>query len=191
MQEKLLFFFINKGKISKDDLDVYEYCFEMLFSTLFNTCLLIIGSLVTKRYYETIIFSIAFIIIRRCIGGYHAKTHIGCISILTTMFVTMVLLLNINYKILNYISICLAPICLIMISIFAPVGHPNNPLDDYKKEQMNAIAIFVSALYCLIIILSYFAFTKSNIAILITIPLVFSTISMVIGHYVYKNVIYV
>lgn len=186
---KITIFFINKGKIPKEDLDSYEYCFEMLLSTIFNTCILIIGAIITKRYYETIIFSIAFIVIRRCIGGYHAKSHIGCFSLLLFMYITMNLMLLINYKVLNIISIILNPICLIIISILAPVSHPNNPLDENKINKLNKIAIVVSAIYCVICIFFKFFLSKKNISILITIPFTFSTLSMVIGYFKYRKCI--
>lgn len=187
LARKITLFFIRKGKIKEEDLDVYEYCFEMLLSTTFNMVILIIGALITKRYYETLIFSIAFIIIRRCIGGYHSKTHFGCLSLLIIMFISMNFLLMINHQILNIISMILSLICLVFISIFAPVSHPNNPIDSSKKDKMNTIAILISASYCLICSVTMILVPTLNISILVTLPLTFSTISMVIGHLIYKN----
>lgn len=190
LARKITLFFIRKGKIKEEDLDVYEYCFEMLLSTTFNIVILIIGALITKRYYETLIFSIAFIIIRRCIGGYHSKTHFGCLSLLIIMFISMNFLLMINHQILNIISMILSLICLVFISIFAPVSHPNNPIDSSKKDKMNTIAILISASYCLICSVTMILIPTLNISILVTLPLTFSTISMVIGHFIYKNTSY-
>lgn len=190
LARKITLFFIRKGKIKEEDLEVYEYCFEMLLSTTFNIVILIVGALITKRYYETLIFSIAFIIIRRCIGGYHSKTHFGCLSLLIIMFISMIFLLMINHQILNIISMILSLICLVFISIFAPVSHPNNPIDSSKKDKMNTIAILISASYCLICSITMILIPTLNISILVTLPLTFSTISMVIGHFIYKNISY-
>ncbi|MGM9972037.1 MAG: accessory gene regulator ArgB-like protein [Anaeroplasmataceae bacterium] len=190
LARKITLFFINKGEINKEDLDVYEYCFEMLFSTLINFIILIIGALITKRYYETFVFAIAFIVIRRCIGGYHSKTHFGCIGLLVFMYIAMNLILLINYRILNILSIAISLLCLILISIFAPVGHPNNPIDVRKKEKMNAIAVLIASLYCLICIFTFLFIPKLNFSILITLPQLFSTISMIVGFLTYKNASY-
>ena len=190
LARKITLFFIEKGKIKEEDLDVYVYCFEMLLSTAFNLLILIIGAIITKRYYETLIFSIAFIVIRRCIGGYHSKTHFGCLSLLMIMFISMNFLLLVNYQILNIVSMILSLICLVFISIFAPVSHPNNPIDPNKKGKMNIIAIIVSSIYSLICSLTMILIPTLNISILVTLPLIFSTISMIIGHLIYKNTSY-
>lgn len=190
LAKKITLFFIKNGKIEECDYDVYEYCFEMLLSTIINIIVLIVGALITKRYYETLIFSIAFIIIRRCVGGYHSKTHFGCLSLLIIMFISMDFLLMINHQILNIISMILSLICLVFISVFAPVSHPNNPIDPGKKDKMNIIAILISASYCLICSVTMILIPTLNVSMLVTLPLTFSTISMVIGHFIYKNTSY-
>ena len=190
LARKITLFFIRKGNILEEDSEVYEYHFEMLLSTIFNTVILIVGAIITRRFYETMVFSLSFITIRRCIGGYHSKTHFGCLSLLVIMFILMNLLLLIDYKILNIVSLIFLLISLVFISVLAPVSHPNNPVDKSKKNKKNIIATLVSSIYSIISILTMIFVPKFNISILISFPMICSTVSMIIGYYVYKNVSY-
>ena len=190
LARKVTIFFINKGKIDKGDFEVYQYCFEMLFSTIFNFFILFIGAIITKMYYETFIFTISFIVIRRCIGGYHSKTHYGCLSLLVIMYVMLIIMLGFNYRMISILSIVTSILCLIIVSIFAPVDHPNNPIDIEKKVKMNILAVLVVSIYSLLCIFSFIFIPNLNVPIIIAIPLLFSTISMMVGYFNYKSAFY-
>ncbi len=187
LAKKITLFYFKRKKINLRDIDKYIYCFEMLLSNICNIIILIISSIITKNYYQTLIFSIIFIVIRRAIGGLHANTHIGCISILILMIIGLNFILKINYTILNTISIGLSIICLILISIFAPIGHPYNKIKKEKLEKLNTIAVIICTIYSLIILLSYLYFPSYNIGIIIAYPLLCSTIFMILGYFKYKN----
>ena len=62
LAKKITLFYIKKGKIEEDDREVYEYSFEMLISTIINFLIMIVGALITKRYWETALFTFSFLL---------------------------------------------------------------------------------------------------------------------------------
>lgn len=62
LAKKITLFYIKKGKIEEDDREVYEYSFEMLISTIINFLIMIVGALITKRYWETALFTFSFFV---------------------------------------------------------------------------------------------------------------------------------
>ena len=80
-------FLVCKGISEREDEEVYAYGTELLYSAVLNILLAVIISLITDTLLPTFLFMLPFIIIRQCIGGYHAKTHIGCMAILGTVLI--------------------------------------------------------------------------------------------------------
>lgn len=183
---RITLFFINKGSIDEDDKETYEYCFEMLFSSVFNLLILIAGALITKRYYETLTFAISFVILRSFIGGFHSKTHLGCLGLLVAVYIMVLLFLEYlgNY---NYLYISFTVASMILIILFAPIGHPNNPLDSNQLIYMKSKAIIVSIVYCLVICTTFTIWPMLNIFKVVSLTMICSSVSMVIGYLVYKN----
>ena len=187
LAKKITLFYIKKGKIEEDDREVYEYSFEMLISTIINFLIMIVGALVTKRYWETALFTFSFLLFRKFFGGYHAKTHIGCISILILMYLTMIFMLKLDIRSLSIIAMIICIVSIIPVLLLSPVSHPNNPIDKNKVKLYNIVSIVI---VLLVVILSYLNYTKySNIcySIVFSIPLLFSIVAMIIGYVLYAK----
>ena len=180
LAKKITLFYIKKGKIEEDDREVYEYSFEMLISTIINFLIMIVGALITKRYWETALFTFSFLLFRKFFGGYHAKTHIGCISIF--------FMIRLDARLLSIIAMIICSLSIIPVLLLSPVSHPNNPIDKNRIKMYNIVSIF---LVLLVVILAYLNYTKvSNTcySIVFSIPLLFSIVAMIIGYVLYvKN----
>lgn len=79
------YFFVEKQVVKKEDEEVYAYGMELLYSSILNIVLAVIIAVATNTVFPTLAFLITFIILRQYIGGYHAKTHLGCMSILAVV----------------------------------------------------------------------------------------------------------
>lgn len=152
-------FFVEKEIVNSEDEEVYVYGMELLFSTLFNIILAVIIGAVTSSMIETAIFLAAFISVRQCIGGYHAETHLGCISIFGVVLIAFAIIVKLTSDTFAIpISIASAIISFILVLLFAPVEHPNKPLSDKEKSVLRKKGI------TLLIIISVVVF------ILVTFP---------------------
>lgn len=155
-------FFVCRNIIECEDEEVYAYGTELLYSAALNILLAIIISLITNTVYPTFLFMLSFVIIRQYIGGYHAKTHIGCMSILGTV---LVLFSRLVYFIPSesemVISTVLTAVSAVLVIVFAPVEHPNKPLSEHEKNSLRKrgiIAVTITSI--LIIMASLFEFTR-------------------------------
>ena len=168
LARKITLFYIKKGKIEESDREIYEYSFEIVISNFFNFLIMLVGALTTKRYWETALFTLSFLLFRKFFGGYHAKTHIGCISIL----------------ILIAMIICIVSI--IPVLLLSPVSHPNNPIDKNKVKLYNIVSIVIVLLVVILSYLNYIKYSNICYSIVFSIPLLFSIVALLAGYVIYK-----
>lgn len=188
LARKITLFFIKKNAINQKEYDVYVYCFEILFSVLINFSILFVGMLITKQYIETLFFGMTFILIRKYIGGYHSKTHLGCTMLLILMYSIFIFLIFIcDIKKINLIIILLNFFSLIFICLYAPVIHPNNPISLERQELMNKLAILFATLLIFLLVILFYVMPYFKIIFAIGFPIFFSTNCMLIGKLKYKK----
>lgn len=103
-----------------------------------NTCSMIITMLligcIFHAFFQSIIFFICFIPLRKYAGGYHADTQIRCYIISTMIFVMACIFMK-----------CVPPddfwllfiqyTCLLVLWLFAPVEHENHKLENQEKQN--------------------------------------------------------
>ncbi len=148
------YFFVEKQVVKKEDEEVYAYGMELLYSSIFNIALAAIIAIITNTIYPTAAFLITFIVIRQYIGGYHARTHLGCMSIFAVvLYCFAVLARYIPAECEVWISMLAIVLAMFLILRFAPVEHPNKPLSGKEKSRLrkrgiiSAFTVFILALF--------------------------------------------
>lgn len=129
-------FWVNKlldyQIIESKDVEVYKYGMECLVLKAITLIICGIIAFLLKKPGEFIIILLSFIMIRRCAGGYHAKTRYGCIMFsCISMFVSLVLCelhLTLVFHIFVLISIDTGLI------FIAPIDNEKNRFNDLEKE---------------------------------------------------------
>lgn len=155
-------FFYKKNIVKQEDEEVYAYGMELLYSSIFNIFLAVLISVATNTFLPTTVFAFAFAILRQYIGGYHAKTHFGCMSILTVVLIIFSILsknIPINFEI--PISSVVTVISIILVILFAPVENSNKPLSDNDKIRLRKngiLCIFIISI--IIMVMDIFAATR-------------------------------
>lgn len=142
-------FLLTNKFISQEQYEIYVYGNELLLSFLFSTSIILVIGLLLKRFFQTILFLLIFILVRRCTGGYHANTYFKC-KLTTVMTYLSVLGLSeytsiekIHYKILLAIGLS------IIISI-GPIENPNKPLSVSQRKRNKLMG---AVLFTIILIL--------------------------------------
>lgn len=158
LAKSIAHFFVEKEIVNSEDEEVYVYGMELLFSTLFNIILAVIIGAVTSSMLETAIFLAAFISVRQCIGGYHAETYWGCISIFGVVLIAFATIVKLTPEAFVIpISIASTIVSFILVLLFAPVEHPNKPLSDKEKFVLRKKGItLLSIISAIILILVIF-----------------------------------
>ena len=140
-------FFVSQNIVKSEYEEIYAYGMEIILSTVFNGLIVLIIAILSDTVLLSLLFFTAFILMRRSAGGYHAKTHIGCMMILIAVHLMFMVLINVIpdsiIPILSYFSIAYS--C-ISVYLFAPVEHPNKPVssDDRRKLRMKSLVYILS-----------------------------------------------
>ena len=156
LSKKLTSFCIIKHNVEEEERDTYEYCFEILLSTIFNVILAISIALMFKRFCSTVIFLIVFSIMRALSGGYHANTHLRCMSIFVFVNLLHCVALNVlEYEILKVICYLFSIFNIFPIFILAPVESANKPINKWERQKLaikSKISVVIIEVFGLIII---------------------------------------
>ncbi len=186
LAEKITRFFIARKKIEEKEFEVYVYCFEMLLSTVFNFVLLLAAALIFRLYYQTAIFSVVFIAARRCMGGYHAKSHLGCMSLLMFFYAVFVVMLYfVPPHALDIAAIACSFVVIFPAMLFAPVVHPDNPVSEARAKSLNAFATVGAGAVTMLSVLCLYLLPCCGAAFSMAYPLASVCITMLAGKIVY------
>lgn len=167
-------YYIRRNQINIIEKEVYDYCFEILLSTVANLLILILFTLLTKKYLESIIFIMTFLLLRSAVGGYHAKTHIKCCAGLVVIYLVMIAFLAyVPELLLVIIGVPFALLSGMSIIFLSPQDSQNKPLTKierikYKKQSSTRLSILILTYFILIIFkrnFSAFALSYSLTAI--------------------------
>jgi accessory gene regulator B len=148
LASNLAHFYSVKNVIENTDEDTYVYGFEVLISTALNILSVIIVSLLFGSTVWAIAYMLSFVVIRISGGGYHAKTHKGCILAFSGVFLCFAILSKYleTHFIPTYALICTL-ISSIAIWRAAPVEATNKPLSDQKKSRLRIQSLIVACCY--------------------------------------------
>lgn len=119
---------------SDNEKEIYSYSIEVLISLFINFIILSITAFILRKPVELITFIIFFSGLRTFAGGYHAKTHIECISLSLCLFIISALSSTYLREYGNLILILGILFSIIMVFVLAPSESGNKPLS--KKERM-------------------------------------------------------
>ena len=181
---KITDYYISKNKINADSREMFNYCFEILLSTIVNGISILFIGLSTALYAETFIFNFTFVLFRGICDGSHAKTHFRCFLSLIIVFSGFVLLqLLVEYYILYYlsISISMAIASLIIVIALCPIDNVNKPIDRLERTKLRK-KMYVAVIFIICAIIPLYCFQSlANYAFVISYPLFSVTFSMIIG----------
>ena len=139
---------LSHGTISKDELDIYVYGFELLLSFTFSTTLIMIAGCIMGKALETVAFLTVFILLRSFSGGYHSDTYGKCF-ILTFLIYAMTMIISDCVKISWIFYIPLLIIGTVVLFIKAPIENPNKELTDQEAKRHKLTSIILFTLFCL------------------------------------------
>lgn len=152
ISKKLTKWLIDLNVIENESSEIYEYGFSLLISLFFSTLLIILSSLLINRTIETILYLVGFFIVRAICGGYHAKHHYSCFIITMSSYILFLILHYIFYSNpnLSFAVIFFTIVSSVIIILFAPVEHPNNPMTKYRKNKNRLLSIIFSVFICIV-----------------------------------------
>lgn len=131
--EKITMHLEANNAFKSEDRAIYQYGIQQGLSIMLNLSTALLLGIVTGMIWESIIFSAAYMLLRRYAGGFHAKTPARCYIYSSAM--VLLALLGIKYVFDSIlISICMFIVGSLIIFLFSPVEDKNKPLD--AAEQL-------------------------------------------------------
>ena len=131
--EKITMHLDANNAFKSEDRAIYQYGIQQGLSIMLNLSTALLLGIVTGMIWESIIFSAAYMLVRRYAGGFHAKTPARCYIYSSAM--VLLALLGIKYVFDSIlISICMFIVGSLIIFLFSPVEDKNKPLD--AAEQL-------------------------------------------------------
>lgn len=100
------------------------------------TAIFIISFLLGK-FWEGVVFTVCFLILRQTTGGFHANTFLGCfIGSITTVVLTLEVLASLLAKHTTIFGLAFIA-SIVCILFFAPINHPNLMLtmEEQRKHR--------------------------------------------------------
>lgn len=149
--------FLSRNMIIETEYEeVYAYGIEILLSTILNFIVALTIAIISHEFVACLINLTAFVTIRIYAGGYHADTHLGC---MTTLIGVLLIFIFVTKFINSELIMILSPILLIISAViifkYAPVEHPNKPLSDKKKLKLRRKALISLSIWILFCICFY------------------------------------
>lgn len=157
MIEKICTYIVNQMRKQMPDIDdekaeIITYGIELIIGEIPKIFLLFVLSFILGIGWYTVFAYVALIPYRASSGGFHLKTHVGCI-IGSSLFYYGIVYLS-KFIILNlvqkYIIIVIALIFgVIMVSLYAPADTENIPIISKKERKRKKVLSYITLLLTL------------------------------------------
>ena len=167
MIEKICTYIVNQMRKQMPDIDdekaeIITYGIELIIGEIPKIFLLFVLSFILGIGWYTVFAYVALIPYRASSGGFHLKTHVGCI-IGSSLFYYGIVYLS-KFIILNlvqkYIIIVIALIFgVIMVSLYAPADTENIPIISKKERKRKKVLSYIT----LLLTLTALVFIKDSI----------------------------
>ena len=150
-------FFDDNDKYPKE---IYIYGIELLISSFISTSVILLIGLLTKTFFESVIFLISFSAIRVYTGGYHSMTYLRCNIISASSYVAIVAFL---YWLRDFIANPIVMLCgylltMVLALIFAPVKHENKELDTADIKKYKLLSLLMITVVFVVCSVGYYIF---------------------------------
>lgn len=178
--------YIKANKISLDE-DVFIYGFQILVDYLVFILIIMIVSIYLNIVKEVIVFILAFIPLRRYLGGFHFSKNYLC-KLFSILFTVLFSLISKSEIVKSFFIICIIFIISIIVTYTIGVrDHKNKRLADYEKNIYRKKSLCTELLYfilcCFLFVFSIFDYLN-----IIIMSLIFSIGCIVSSKIFYKNI---
>lgn len=157
LAERLTEKLIKSKEIKETDRELYVYGLFMLLSQILFLIVAIIAGLAFSCITQGIIFYVAFQLIRKYAGGFHAKTELRCDIMTTLCIVTCIACIKFSQTHnIQTAMIALAVASAICILALCPLDTPEKPLTEKEAKYFRKISLIILFVICVLIAISFF-----------------------------------
>ncbi len=146
-------FFVRQKVVPEEQREVYEYGFELSISSVIGILIVLAIGLVSRRFWESVVFYIVFCFTRLFTGGYHAPTYLRCKLTFAGLLLAVLLADWLLKEIESYYWFILHFYSLVVVCGLAPIENPNKELTERQKVRCKVISIVAMAIWLAVMFL--------------------------------------
>ncbi|MBP1925958.1 accessory gene regulator B [Sedimentibacter acidaminivorans] len=171
----------NSINSTDQEKEIYTYSIEVLLSLMLNIVILFETAYIIGKIPEFIVFIIFFSGLRTYAGGYHAKSHIECMTESLVIFFISAMS-NSWFRSDGELFLAIGIVASIFLVFkYAPSESGNKPLSSNKQKKYKTISKNILILYCSTIIILYFYRVQTNyIFLTAVVAMLIESISLII-----------
>jgi accessory gene regulator B len=169
-----------KLQIVKDeDRELYSYGFWQGGVFVFNFATVVVIGLLFNMLWQSLVFMVAYGLLRPVAGGYHARTQRSCYILSIVLIIAVLCTLKwLPCSSLTNMTIFLPSACVVFL--LAPVEDKNKPLDELEqlvyKKRSRIIVLLLSLLAALFI-----GIGQIQIANCVAVSILASAVMLILG----------
>lgn len=154
LSEHIADFLFRQKCFDEEMLPVYIYGTKVFLSSLFGVILVITTGIIFGEFVSGLLFLFSFIGLRLFTGGLHCNSYTACNVTTVVTFVIAVLLSKVITTISfnHYILFAMMITTVTIVSLLAPVSHPNKEIVQKDRLKFRLISIGILLLHTVIII---------------------------------------
>lgn len=149
---------IERGNIAAEEKSIYVYGYRMLLELGANLTASILIAVFLREWMVVLVFLIAFFMIRGYVGGFHAKTGIGCFCLSAcTLFTSVILIRGICDMVYGKYFLALEIVMMPCIIKKAPIPSENKPLSENERAYFQKKVKWIYSLQLFAELILFFA----------------------------------
>lgn len=138
---KLAKYLYTKELIEKEDIEDLRFLIELIITQLITFISLFIIGLFFMDFFSVFVICISFVIGRKYLGGYHAKTFSNCYILTILNFIIAILTTKIVIKIEIFYILG------IILSIYLLIRYKYNKIIVYNLGYILLVLLFLMGLF--------------------------------------------
>ena len=155
-------FLCEKKVIAEQEVEVYQYGFEILISTTLGLLITVAIGIVLNMFFLSVLYYVIFVMVRQWTGGYHADSYLKCnITFAGITFFTLGMTKLSDMSEMYSLTIHGLMLVFALLSVwkYTPVENPNKRIREEMKEQNKIMSFAMLVVWYLVCSVFVFAGT--------------------------------
>lgn len=126
---------IEKGTLKEEDRNIYRYGYQIMIEFGINITVSILIAVLFRAYDIVIVFTAAYLWLRGCAGGYHARTNHGCFGMSAGMLIAVIVAVQYvnGLQSAAWTPFAAEVIMMPFICRHSPIPHKNRPISENER----------------------------------------------------------
>lgn len=138
---------IQIGAANREERPFLIYGLFCLLSDTIQIGILLIVALLSNMVVQMAAFTFCFGILKRTIGGWHARHHFSCLVLFTTQVIVCTQIgQRLTSLLVLPLTVMLTIIMWLLVWQVAPVEHPNNPQSPQRLAELKQISRWIASI---------------------------------------------